>query len=556
MIAKFENFEDDDNEISATATPADLGLHHAEWRPRQLDIIRDLSIASGYVILSAPTGSGKTSIAKALASTHTVTALCRTKGLQSENYRDEYGFDAMFGKGNYPCAHPEYKGTFADTCAYADAGMRTCPHADECTYLIQKDRVMSSGKRSLNYAYWLSAHWPREYTSNTLVLDEAHQLSEITLEWAGIDMSNKVRQELGLEDFPEISGAENRSIFFESNSKTPVEQANAWIEQSISRLERKLGNLRAADTLDTKARRELTRTESWLRKMEATTAAIARKPTDWYVQSGRAIEKDWKTGMWLPKFIIKPLSARYHFDHYFGYGEKVIMMSATIGSPQAFAEELGIGDQYKFITMPNQWPAETRPIFDLGAPSIGQKASPLDYDRQAEVIANAIKQCPSNWSGVIHVTRKSEAGLLANRLNNKGLYGRIWTPAVTDGTDEQMRKWEAEKRASGKLGKIAISWTWWEGVNLTEERICIVAKTPYPFLGSPYEVARRNYSGKTYLWRTAVQLEQALGRTRRGEAEDYDIGNGRNQLVAIADANWKRVRNYLSTDLMEAVRSL
>jgi hypothetical protein len=48
-------------------------------------------------------------------------------------------------------------------------------------------------------------------------------------------------------------------------------------------------------------------------------------------------------------------------------------------------------------------------------------------------------------------------------------------------------------------------------------------------------------------------MEQGLGRTRRGRAEDYDSAGERRGLVAIADGNWKRVQKYLSASLREAI---
>ena len=81
----------------------------------------------------------------------------------------------------------------------------------------------------------------------------------------------------------------------------------------------------------------------------------------------------------------------------------------------------------------------------------------------------------------------------------------------------------------------------------------IVAKTPFPSLGSEYERARMMYSNQGYQWRTAVQMEQALGRTRRGEAEDYDLYGQREQLVAIADGNYTRVKKALSQSLLDSI---
>ena len=61
------------------------------------------------------------------------------------------------------------------------------------------------------------------------------------------------------------------------------------------------------------------------------------------------------------------------------------------------------------------------------------------------------------------------------------------------------------------------------------------------------------YSRKTYNWRTANQLAQGLGRTRRGRECDYDVNGQVNGFVAVADGSWKRVKKFLPGWVMEAI---
>ena len=82
--------------------PAEYGVGHSEWRPGQLESVEQILGMDGgaAMVLSAPTGSGKTALARAVSSRQSVTALCRTKMLQQENYADTYQFDVLFGRGN------------------------------------------------------------------------------------------------------------------------------------------------------------------------------------------------------------------------------------------------------------------------------------------------------------------------------------------------------------------------------------------------------------------------------------------------------------------------
>jgi len=234
----------------------------------------------------------------------------------------------------------------------------------------------------------------------------------------------------------------------------------------------------------------------------------------------------------------------------------MLLMSATIGDTRAYTDELGIRD-YEYRQVPNQFSSESRPIHILDAPRMGRKATTADFEKQADVIASAIKSCPPDWSGIIHVTRKTEARLLADRLARRGLQDRVWPMTGHDGsmapTNQQVEDWKLIKQKTP--GAICVSWSLWEGYDGLDEKICIVAKTPFPFLGDEYERARMSYSHGFYNWRTGCKLSQGLGRTRRGRKQDYDLNGARQGFVAIADGNWTRVKKYLSADVREVIVS-
>lgn len=490
--------------------------------------------------------SGKTGVATALGRDHKIIALCRTKNLQIENYEKTYGFDALFGKANYLCAHPKFAGSYADKCAYNDEGMHKCPYAADCEYLVRKSAAIRSQRASLNYAYFLSARWPSDRGNGVeyLVMDEAHQLSDLVLEHAGTDISERVRRTYGLPSFPSIGGG--TSMFMKEVD--PIDASVEWLDSARSSLLKIINSNPTTEDERSFARRA----ESLYNKFAATINAMRLNPNYWFIRSGATAGKD-ADGSFVPRFVAKPLTARYHFNSYFSGAPHRVLMSATIGNTTDFTGELGISE-FQYLSVPNQWGIDTRPVLDLKAPRMGRSAGESEYNRQAQIIAKAILDCPPNWSGIIHVTRKSEASILARRLERYGLSGRMWTPDEKWGTDIQIREWYLAKKK--RPGLIAVSWTWHEGVDLTEERICIAAKVQFPYLGDSFEQERMRYSNRTYLWRTATALEQSLGRTRRGEPEDYDLNGKREQLVAIADGNWTRVKSALSASFLESIVSV
>lgn len=507
--------------------------------------------------------SGKTSFAAAMASRKRVLALVKTKNLQSENYGGSYEFDVLYGRSNYDCPHPEaLQGATAAECMYAGA-MWECEFADYCEYLQTRNLVSKSYRASLNYSYWLAAKWPKDKLAAShgyLFCDEAHQLSDVVLDYTSIVVTMAERINWDLPPFPVIRGR-----------ATPAEIENAidWLSDAFSSMTRAIAAIdpkgaatddelleKQADAgavkLPDAQMRKLRKAKALRAKISAVVEALDENAAHWYLRSGPGTRD--VGGMREPAFVARPLTARYHFPRYFLHDDwKTVMMSATIGDPQTFAQELGLGDGWVYRDIPNAWAPETRPVRVLAAPAMGQKNRDdvAAQDEHARVIAEAVLDCPHDWSGFIHVTRKTEAVALAARLGRRGLGGRLWTPNPEDGTEKTQAAWAATKQRT--RGAIAVTWNMWEGIDGREEKICIVAKTPFPSLGDDYEHERMAFDGAMYLQRTAWQMEQGLGRSRRGNAGDYDTPDERRGLVAIADGNYTRVKKYLSAGLQAAL---
>jgi len=538
-----------DLDSSSIPNPRDYGLPHDTWRKHQFETLVWLLADErpSTIVIESPTGSGKTSWPAAASRDLRVVSLVRTKSLQMSNYEKEYGFDAHYGRGNYLCKHPGADpGTMCDQCMYLDSGsMHNCPASSSCLYLISKDKALHSRKASLNYAYWMTASgWRVQYPPDMLVCDEAHNLSDIVLDWVGVTLGRRESEEWDLPPYPEIEGSGGGVLI---KTESPTDIALAWLSKAYQSMTAWCSRLEKADD-----KTPFLKADRLRGKIGNTMNALERCPDDWYIKSGPRARR--YRGKMEPAFLCKPLTARHHAGRYFSGDFDAVLMSATIGNPDTFAAELGLED-WVFKAVPNQWPPERRPVHVLDAPKMGYKSTQQDYERQANVIAEAIKSVDPTWSGFIHVTRKDEAKLLADRLARRGLQDRVWvTPGHKTyvGTDRQIKAWEARKRRHPN--SICVSWSMWEGIDGRDEKICIAAKTPFGSLGDPYEKARMRYSGKFYLQRAAWQLEQGLGRTRRGREQDYDGSNGeKHGLVCIADGNYTRVRSYLSSSMKQSL---
>jgi len=551
-------------------TPASLGLPHKTFRKGQLQSIlwvadrqptgSDESRVASF--LEAKPGSGKTAVAASMpvVAGRAVASLVETKRLQIDTYGAIYNFDVLLGAANYNCISPdEPHGTNCGDCSFSD-NRKGCPFLSECEYHIAKMIARQSDKVSLNYAYWLVSRYWRENPPDTLFCDECHMLPDIVLRFVGCTITFADRDDWWLPGFPDIDSTKSNAISRMPGQKGggPTDIAIAYLDDCGETLTQEMFSLSgkvSASPDDRGLRKRLEKCTRLRSKVYRTRNKLRQSGIGWFILSGKPLAKTQGTlrqSGKAPGFVCKPLSAKAHFKDLFMVSPQTVLMSATIGDAKTFATELGIAD-CEMRSVPSNWDAWQQPIYTLDVPKLSYRSSDQDYMKQANAIAVAIAGCPGDWSGIIHVTKKSFAKKLAERIGrcNSSVGFRLWVPPFDVGTHRQVELWH--RQLERKPNSIIISWALHEGYDGTQERMNIVAKVPFPFLGDPYEKARMTASGGMYRQRTAWALEQMLGRTRRGNARDYDTENERMGYVAIADANWVRVRKYLSQQTLESI---
>lgn len=523
--------------------PSKFGLPHNEFRPHQLSTILWLRNQTGNIILQAPTGSGKSSLAKSLTEKYQVVSLVQTKSLQVENYGKTYGFDVLMGKGNYPCVHPtgKEKGLTCSDCMYSN-NMSSCYLSENCLYLQAKHAAYNSNAASVNYAYYLATRHYRENPPQFLVMDECHLLSNVVLSHVGIKVNHKLQDEFALPDFPVLL---TKDKHFEDGQT--AKKALPWVTKSIDVLRDRISQMKGyANREDTEIQRRIFRAENLQRKLSELTYGLEEFSELWFVHSGKKVLWDTEEDDKAPGIIIKPFSARFHFPSLFLQAPNTVMMSATVGNPEVFCNELGI-KEHSFKNIPQTYSA---PIYDLKCPKLNKRSNDKHLDKQAKIIADTIKKLDNGWSGIIHVNAKSQAVELERRLSFY-LGSRVSaTPQL--GTNEILQWWENERKAQCP-NAIMIAWSLWEGVDLINDKICIVAKVPYASLGDAYTQSRVQRNPQFYRLETAWKLVQGLGRIRRGRAMDYEDGAN---FVAIADGNYKQLLPYIDDSVKAQITTL
>lgn len=517
---------------------------HSTLRPHQKQVLDQLRESQSPIIVAeAVTGSGKTFWPAQLAyEGYRVIALVRTKSLQTQYTHPPYNAKKVTGKANFDCLYND--SLDASMCKMTSRERDETPCKSKCPYYVACNQFLGDNFGSLNYSKYLLETrrdgLVDQFRPQILFLDEAHQLSDLVIDFSGCSFSwQQYGKPAFILNYTQPPSLTKVNPLFPSEvqleqKKLRVEEAIDWLVDLLAELDRQ----KPAKVTKRSTPEEIKHYKKWdnlYRKVGTTIDMVDAGREHWYVQSNDE------------QFLLKPLTARYHFPQLFK-APKIVMMSATIGKVNPFMAELGIYENFQSIVVPNIWPPSSRPIYDLGGPKMSFRNTPQELTEHAHIIAKALNSCDPSWTGIIHTNSKAKALALRDRLQRAGVKRPLWVPPFDIGTEQALAEWlQYRERNRGAIGLV---YSFTEGVDLGDDQISIVAWLSWPSFGDEYEKARFDFDPKAGLGRVANHLVQALGRVRRGREKDYQPNSN---FVAVADSNWQRVKSFLSQDILESI---
>jgi Rad3-related DNA helicase len=209
----------------------------------------------------------------------------------------------------------------------------------------------------------------------------------------------------------------------------------------------------------------------------------------------------------------KPIDASTWAEPYlFRFGEKRLLMSATILDKQSFCMSLGL-DQTKteYMGLPSTFPACNRPIHYM---PVG-KLSMREMDATLPKLTQAVKtllEAHHTEKGIIHVSNFRVAHHLRDSLQDP----RILVHG-SENRDDILRLHHDSLEPT-----VLVSPSMTEGVDLSDDlaRFTIIAKLPYPNLGDKSLKKRCDRDPWYYDYLTVRSFVQALGRGVRHEKDE------------------------------------
>ena len=500
-------------------SPTDLGLPHGSWWPHQREAVA--ATLSGFeqgrkVLVSAPTGSGKTLIGSAVARVQGGTSmfLAHTIYLQRQQLRTLLQAATATGRANHTCLLPD---PFGQELTAAEAPC-PCHFAREggCGYYNQLFACADADEVVLNYAYAVrvcKAHGMKVTTidpttnqevslllpnpfkgRDLLVCDEAHLLERALIDADTIDVHRRTFDQLQVP----LPGTTELGAW--------KEWAKLWVTPVANRVTGLLKSFRAVEHPHRDDIREARRLQSAYSVLDE---VLQINPQDVPYYVGRT-----PSG-----YQVRPLWA-WETAHnlLFKYGRDVMIMSATVGDPHLTTRLLGIEpDDWTLVEVPSTFPLENRPVFYW--PVMKMKHGNTDEEKMQQVhaLAHLASKFPTS-AGVVHCCSYTLGRFLYDNAHRyPDLQSRL---VIHTATDRESVFADFEHNPSNRVLITPAATT---GVDWGFVGWQMIPKVPFPDLSD--DIVRLRYEYQTeegepigkrvYLQEAALAIVQASGRCVR-----------------------------------------
>ena len=519
---------------------------YEQQRPDQLDAIRTIldnfNSNKNIVIVEMPTGAGKSAIAYAVAQFfESAFWICPQKILQDQIMRDFATPSKnltpiidLKGRNNYECTHNQrtaqilYRSLLTDQgkspneidqavdklmsnkkaddapegvlrlltketqcnagiCRTRD-GKSKCKEClpDKCSYWKRHTEAMNARICLMNFKSFLfqtaitKRFKPREF----MIIDEAHSIESELMSFVNLTLSDRSFKKHGVS-FSHLATVQEYRKFMEDNG---VED----IIDSIIKIASNAGDVIKEDEwLETKRK-----FKNFMDTAESGNWVSIFKPND-----------KWNT------IELKPVYVRdMAKDLVFSKADKILMMSATILSPQVVCSSLGIEGNSFSIRYGSKFPVENRPIYFTPVGSMSYKNKHATMPKVIKKVDEILNKYHDK-KGIIHTHNFEIAKALLKKCKNNSrmLFQEDWP-----------NKAEMLIEHGKSKNSVIVAPAMHEGLDLKDDlsRFQIIVKIPYPPIkDNPQLEARMKDSQEYYDWITTLKLVQSSGRSVRSETD-------------------------------------
>jgi len=544
-------------------------------RPQQIDALDTIKKwyntqdnPKKYMIISAPTGAGKSLIAyitsKLVQRGGGSTFLLAPFNALLEQYERTFSPQQLAlikGQDNYDCIIRPCKYTEAPCRSNKKFSMRC---AGECPYKCAKERAKNHPICLTNLHFLLlDFDFTGSFgTRDLAVIDECHCAEKVIQGYRAIVVDQKF-----LTYFNKVvSYAKNQTKGFENysgfipqelvidNEVRKEKELFRWIDSLFSNLCKFKKDI---DEYSENIQEYMKQTEKdqfvidqyfkncclgeFSYEIEHVICKIAnyRKHKE---------KTDWATNYYLDEkedvvgFEVIPISVEFMTEDILNqFARKLIFMSGTI-DPRRFAKDLGIPfDQCEVLELPMSFPVENRKIFfcPVGYMNYANKEKTLP--KMVSFMDDLIEKSYSTSKGIVHTTSYANARFVFEHSRN----AKRMLIHTSETKEEVLEAFYKSKNG------ILLSPSCTEGISLDDDlsRFQMFVKVPYLSLGDNAIKARMERDSEWYAGKTIEQIVQGSGRSVRSVSDYADTWI----LDGSFESLWKRNKNLFPKYFQEAL---
>ncbi|RQG89287.1 ATP-dependent DNA helicase [Natrarchaeobius halalkaliphilus] len=488
-----------------------------------LQDIRDAFAAGNDVVLvRAPTGSGKSLLARAVAGCARTVAEGDPSDATGAYYTtpqvsqlDDVASDDLLadlsvirGKSNYTCILPDERDTPVNQAPCVRERGYDCSVKHRCPYF--SDRAIASNREiaAMTLAYFMQTAGSEVFrTRDVVVVDEAHGLAEWAEMYATIQLGPRTVPFWEELRVPEIDRTERAVRYAENLAQTCTRRKDDLLaQQSLTP-----GEVRERDRLQ-----ELIGELEWF----VSDFRDPQSPTTWLVDqsepnSGASTDDEEALG---GPLTIKPMNPEKYLAHtVWDRGNRFALLSATILNKAAFCRQVGLDpDTVALVDVGHTFPVENRPLYDVTQGKMTYEHRDETTPKLARVIVRIMQNHPDE-KGLIHAHSYDIQERLAQLLTDFGVGDRIRTHD-RDGRDADLEDWKASDDPD-----VFLSVKMEEALDLKGDlcRFQVICKAPFLNTSDSRVAHRLEADQWAWYYRAALRtVIQACGRVVRAP-DDY-----------------------------------
>ena len=481
-----------------------------------------------FVILEAATGIGKSAIAITVAkylneSTNMQLSfepgayILTTQKILQQQYLKDFGEPngsllTIKSSSNYTCGFYRQQscGASKRVLSILKGKVSGTPFAkhcrSNCKYTFDKNRFMQSPLSLTNYSYFLAetTYASKLKPRQLLIMDECHSTDDSLASFIEITFTENFAKTVLNINLPRNRDKQSIFNWVSKKYKTALKKQISSLESEIENFveehesEESSAVFKKFEALD----KHVCKVNRFITKFGDGEKWILNTLEEFKGKNGKKL-----------KFQFKPIDiSDFSNEHLFKYGDKVLLMSATIVEPEIYMNVMGINkEDANYIKKDSPFSAESKPFYYLPVGKMSSKLIDDTLPKMCEAISEILKQ-HVDTKGIIHANNYKIANYIKNNIKDKRLL------IQNDMNRDKILKYHMETSDP----TILVSPSMTEGVDLKDNlsRFQIFCKVPFPYLGDEYVQKKMKMVDKWYEYCTARTIIQAAGRSIRNE-NDY-----------------------------------